>query len=119
VLTQRIKELEEGKRRAGESIKRREEEIKEAKAAVEVITNRLKAEMDLRKHQSDLVAQRDYRLNLLQERHEKVQLQIEDLIKENERLKDVLDKRPAKSPIRVPKEREIIASVKVNPNLAM
>jgi len=118
-LSQRVKELEEGKKKALESIKKREEETKEVKAVVESLTKRLKSESDLRKHQSDLVAQRDYRMKLVQDRYEKVQLDIEDLIKENERLKDALERR-TKSPVRVqPRETELLVPVKTNPRLAM
>ena len=118
-LSQRIKELEDWKRKSLESIKKREEEIKEYKAAIESLNKRLKAEFDLRKHQSDLVAQRDYRMKLVQDRYEKVQLEIEDLIKENERLKEAVG-RKIRSPVRtVVRETEELVPVKTNPNLAM
>jgi len=118
-LSQRVKELEEGKKRALESVKKREEETKEVKAALESLAKRLKSESDLRKHQSDLVAQRDYRMRLIQDRYEKVQIEIEDLIKENERLKEALEQK-ARSPMRTqPRETEELIPVKANPRLAL
>ena len=74
-LQLKIKELEEGRKKNQEIIKKKEEELKSEKNEIENMKKRIKSEQEMRKHQIDLVAQRDSRLKIMEEKFSKLDQQ--------------------------------------------
>ena len=84
VLNQKVKEMEEAKKKSIELAKRKEEEVKSCRQEIESLKNRLKSEQDMRRHQVDLVAQRDARIKIFEEKYAKLDQQFQTVCKKTE-----------------------------------
>ncbi|OMJ94044.1 hypothetical protein SteCoe_2814 [Stentor coeruleus] len=80
-LQQKIRELEESRKKNQDFMKKKDDEIKSTKNEIESLKNRIRSEQEMRKHQVDLVAQRDMRLRILEEKHMKLEQQYQKLVK--------------------------------------
>ena len=84
ILNQKVKELEEAKKKSIELSKRKEEEVKSCRQEIELLKNRIKSEQDMRRHQVDLVAQRDARIKIFEEKYAKLDQQFQTVCKKSE-----------------------------------
>lgn len=80
-LQAKIKELEDNRKKTQEVLKKKDEEVKSERYEIDSLKKRIKLEQEMRKHQIDLVAQRDSRLKILEERFGKLEQQYNALLK--------------------------------------
>lgn len=104
-LQLKIKELEENRKKNQDVLKKKEEELKAEKGEIESLKKRIRSEQEMRKHQVDLVAQRDSRLKILEEKLNKLDQQHGKLLK-------MIEEQEAK-----PKAKGKLVKVQANPEL--